>query len=103
MSRSRRRSACQATLFYLFVYLAMNLAAFAVIAARERETAHGDDIDAVAGLGAERPWLAWPLTIAMLSLAGVPATAGFIGKVFLIDALVAGATPGLRSCSSSGR
>jgi NADH-quinone oxidoreductase subunit N len=79
-----------ATIFYLVVYLLMNLAAFAVIIARERESAYGDDIDAVAGLGAERPWLAWPLTIAMLSLAGIPATAGFIGKLYLIRALVDG-------------
>ncbi len=79
-----------ATIFYLVVYLLMNIAAFAVIIARERETLHGDDIDAVAGLGSERPWLAWPLTIAMLSLAGIPATAGFIGKVYLIQALVDG-------------
>jgi NADH-quinone oxidoreductase subunit N len=80
----------KATVFYLAVYLAMNLAAFAVIVARERETAYGDDIDAVAGLGASRPWLAWPMTIAMLSLAGIPATAGFVGKIYLIDALVNG-------------
>jgi NADH-quinone oxidoreductase subunit N len=79
-----------ATIFYLVVYLLMNLAAFAVIVARERETRYGDDIDAVAGLGSERPWLAWPLTIAMLSLAGIPATAGFIGKIYLIQALVDG-------------
>ncbi len=79
-----------ATIFYLVVYLLMNLAAFAVIVARERETLYGDDIDAVAGLGSERPWLAWPLTIAMLSLAGIPATAGFIGKIYLIQALVDG-------------
>jgi NADH-quinone oxidoreductase subunit N len=84
------RLGASATIFYLVVYLLMNLAAFAVIIAREHETAHGDDIDAVAGLGAERPWLAWPLTIAMLSLAGIPATAGFIGKVYLIRALVNG-------------
>jgi NADH-quinone oxidoreductase subunit N len=79
-----------ATIFYLIVYLLMNLAAFAVIIARERETRFGDDIDAVAGLGRERPSLAWPLTIAMLSLAGIPATAGFIGKIYLIQALVDG-------------
>jgi NADH-quinone oxidoreductase subunit N len=84
------RLGASATIFYLLVYLLMNLAAFAVIIAREHETSHGDDIDAVAGLGAERPWLAWPLTIAMLSLAGIPATAGFIGKVYLIRALVNG-------------
>ena len=53
----------------------MNLAAFAVVVARERETAYGDDIRAVRGLGRERPLLAWPLTISMLALAGLPATA----------------------------
>jgi NADH-quinone oxidoreductase subunit N len=80
----------RATVFYLAVYLAMNLAAFAVIIIRERETPLGDSIDAVAGLGASRPLLAWPLTISMLGLAGFPATGGFIGKFFLIDAAVAG-------------
>src|SRR5207302_1061209 len=34
--------------------------------------------------------LAWPMTIAMLSLAGIPATAGFVGKVYLIDAAASG-------------
>jgi NADH-quinone oxidoreductase subunit N len=80
----------KATVFYLVVYLAMNLAAFAVIVARERVSAEGDDLAAFAGLGRTQPLLAWPLTIAMLALAGVPATAGFIGKVYLIDALVSG-------------
>ncbi len=79
-----------ATVFYLTVYLLMNMAAFAVIVARERETGLGDSIDAVAGLGRERPWLAWPMTISMLALAGIPATAGFIGKFYLIDAAVSG-------------
>jgi NADH-quinone oxidoreductase subunit N len=83
-----------ATVFYLAVYLLMNMASFAVIVARERETdappARGDSIEAVAGLGRERPWLAWPMTISMLALAGIPATAGFIGKIYLIDAAVAG-------------
>jgi NADH-quinone oxidoreductase subunit N len=80
----------RATVFYLVVYLAMNLAAFAVIVARERVSVDGDDLSSFAGLGRTQPGLAWPLTIAMLALAGVPATAGFIGKVFLIDALVSG-------------
>ncbi len=80
----------KATVFYLVVYLAMNLAAFAVIVARERASDYGDDLGAFAGLGRTQPLLAWPLTIAMLALAGVPATAGFIGKVYLIDALVDG-------------
>jgi NADH-quinone oxidoreductase subunit N len=84
------RLGVQATIFYLAIYLFMNMAAFAVIVARERETDLGDDIGALAGLGATRPWLAWPMTIAMLSLAGIPATAGFIGKFYLIDAAVDG-------------
>ena len=80
----------KATVFYLAVYLLMNMAAFAVVIARERETALGDHIDAVAGIGGSRPALAWPLTIAMLGLAGLPGTAGFIGKFFLIEASVEG-------------
>jgi NADH-quinone oxidoreductase subunit N len=80
----------QATVFYLAVYVFMNMAAFAVIVVRERETELGDGIDAIAGLARERPWLAWPMTISMLALAGIPATAGFIGKFYLIDAAVSG-------------
>ena len=68
----------------------MNMASFAVIVARERETGLGDSIAAVAGLGRERPLLAWPMTISMLALAGIPATAGFTGKFYLIDAAVSG-------------
>jgi NADH-quinone oxidoreductase subunit N len=79
-----------ALLFYLVVYAFMNLAAFAVIVARERETPFGDGMRSVQGLGGERPALAWPLTISMLGLAGLPATAGFIGKLYLIEALVEG-------------
>jgi NADH-quinone oxidoreductase subunit N len=80
----------QATVFYLAIYLFMNMAAFAVIVARERETPYGDDLQAVAGIGVTRPLLAWPMTLAMLSLAGLPATAGFIGKFTLIEAAADG-------------
>jgi NADH-quinone oxidoreductase subunit N len=79
-----------ALVFYLAAYAFMNLAAFAVVVARERETSYGDDVRALQGLGRERPLLAWPLTISMLGLAGLPATAGFIGKLYLIEALVEG-------------
>jgi NADH-quinone oxidoreductase subunit N len=80
----------RATVFYLAVYLFMNVAAFSVIIARERETGLGDSVSSLAGLGRERPWLAWPMTFSMLGLAGIPATAGFIGKFYLIDAAVSG-------------
>jgi NADH-quinone oxidoreductase subunit N len=79
-----------ATVLYIAIYLGMNLAAFAVIAAVEREDPRRDDISTLSGLGTRRPWLAWPMTIAMLSLAGIPGTAGFIGKFQLIHALVHG-------------
>ncbi|MDQ6607597.1 MAG: NADH-quinone oxidoreductase subunit N [Actinomycetota bacterium] len=79
----------QATVFYLLGYLAMNLAAFATIVAVEHDTGN-DELGSLAGLGSRRPWLAWPLTIAMLSLAGIPGTVGFIGKFQLIHGLVNG-------------
>jgi NADH-quinone oxidoreductase subunit N len=82
------RLGVQATIFYLAGYVLMNLAAFAVIVARERETGRGDDISSLYGLGSDRPALAWPMTIAMLSLAGFPATVGFFGKLYLIQAAV---------------
>jgi len=77
-----------ALVFYLAAYALMNLAAFAVIVVREREREFGDDIKSVEGLGRERPILAWPLTISMLALVGLPATAGFMGKLYLIEAAV---------------
>jgi NADH-quinone oxidoreductase subunit N len=84
------RLGMQATAFYLAVYLLMNVAAFAVVVARERVSERGDELESLRDLGRASPWLAWPMTIAMLSLAGFPATAGFIGKFYLIDASVAG-------------
>ena len=79
----------KATVLYLVAYTLMNLAAFAAIVGLERETG-SDELSGLAGLGARRPALAWPLTIAMLSLAGIPGTVGFIGKFQLIHALVDG-------------
>ena len=77
-----------ALIFYLAAYTLMNLGAFAVITIRERDTPYGDDIRSVEGLGRERPALATALTISMLALAGLPGTAGFIGKLYLIEATV---------------
>src|SRR5919106_355911 len=78
----------EAMVFYLAAYTLMNLAAFVAVVARERETEHGDDIRALEGIGRSRPWIAWPLTIGFLALAGLPGTSGFIGKLFLIEATV---------------
>jgi NADH-quinone oxidoreductase subunit N len=79
-----------ALVFYLVAYALGNLPAFAVIAIRERETPFGDDIRAVEGLGRERPALAAALTVSMLALAGLPGTAGFMGKLFVIEAGIEG-------------
>ncbi len=80
----------QAVAFYLAAYLVMNVAAFAVVIARARETGLGDSIQALEGIGGTKPLLAWPMTIAMLGLGGIPGTAGFVGKFFLIDSAVDG-------------
>ena len=73
---------------YLAAYALMNLAVFVAIVIRERETEQGDDISALNGIGKSKPWVAWPLTIGVLALAGLPGTSGFIGKLFLIEATV---------------
>jgi NADH-quinone oxidoreductase subunit N len=78
----------EALAFYLAVYLVMNMAAFAVVIARERVSPAGDDISSFEGLGRADPWLAFPLTVAMLGLAGFPVTAGFIGKFYLLQAAI---------------
>lgn len=75
--------------FYLAAYLAMNMAAFAAIVIHERQAGFSDSIPSLRGTGRSNPVVAWPLTIAMLALAGLPPTAGFIGKLYLFEALVA--------------
>lgn len=72
--------------FYLAAYLAMNLAAFGALIVHERMTG-SDSIASLRGAGNSHRIVAWPMTIAMLGLAGLPPTAGFLGKVFLIEAL----------------
>jgi NADH-quinone oxidoreductase subunit N len=83
------RLGVSATVLYLIAYLLMNVAAFAVVQSQETETGN-DRISGLSGLGRRNPLLAWVITIAMLGLAGIPGTVGFIGKFQLIHALVAG-------------
>ena len=78
----------QATLYYLIAYLAMTLAAFAVVIAREREVADGDEISSLAGYWRRRPMLSVVMTVAMLSLAGFPPLSGFIGKFLIFGSAV---------------
>src|SRR4029078_2442653 len=77
-----------AILFYLLAYSVTNLAAFGVIAllgARDRDH---DELRDYAGLWHTRPALAALMTVCLLSLGGLPPTAGFIGKWYIFSAAV---------------
>ncbi len=73
--------------FYLFAYTFMTVGAFAVveIVSRERGTV---DADALIGLYRRSPWLAAALSVFVLSLAGMPLTAGFVGKVYIFTTAI---------------
>jgi NADH-quinone oxidoreductase subunit N len=75
--------------FYLLAYLAMNLGAFAVIGVLELH-AGNDARDIISGLARRAPWLAAVLTLALLSLAGIPPLAGFSGKWLLLTQAIDG-------------
>lgn len=73
--------------FYLMAYLFMTLGAFAIIQFMT-EKWHNEDIYALAGLAKRAPYLAISMGIFILSLAGIPGTAGFIGKLSIFLALL---------------
>lgn len=73
--------------FYLATYLVMTLAAFFVLG-QVRIARDSDEIDAFDGLGKRSPQLAGLMTVIMASLAGLPLTAGFIGKFFVFSVAV---------------
>jgi NADH-quinone oxidoreductase subunit N len=76
----------EALLYYLVPYSAMSLGAFAIVAARERETGQTVRLEGLAGLGWERPYYGVALWIFMLGMAGFPLTGGFFGKLFVFSA-----------------
>jgi len=78
--------ALRAIAFYLVVYFATTLGAFAVIAELSGPEEDADDLDSYRGLAARRPWLAAALTAMLLSLGGLPLTAGFVGKFVILRA-----------------
>jgi len=77
-----------AIVIYLIVYAFMNLGAFAVIIAMRREDIIGDEIDDLSGLMSRAPGHALLMLIFLLSLAGIPPLAGFIGKYFIFLSLI---------------
>jgi NADH-quinone oxidoreductase subunit N len=76
-----------ALLYYGFAYAAMNLAAFAVVLAVQRERG-SVDLDAFRGLGRAHPWWTAGLIVSFLSLLGLPPLAGFVGKLELFTAAI---------------
>jgi NADH-quinone oxidoreductase subunit N len=79
-------------LVYLISYTLMNLGAFmALTALASRSQMKGDqglNLHDLAGLGKRHPWLAFAMAVFMFSMAGIPGTAGFIGKYFLFYSAV---------------
>jgi NADH-quinone oxidoreductase subunit N len=80
------RRGVSAALFYVLAYSLMNLGAFAIVTMLGRGEDKLVNLADFAGLGAKRPGLAALLSVFLLSLAGVPGTAGFAGKFFIFRA-----------------
>jgi NADH-quinone oxidoreductase subunit N len=76
-----------AIVFYLAAYLLMTLLAFLVMTI-VAQASGGDDLADFNGLNQRAPHLAFAMLIAMLSLAGIPLTAGFLGKLFIFECAV---------------
>ena len=76
-----------ALVYYGLAYAAMNLAAFAVVVAVQRERG-SIDLDAFRGLGRTHPWWTAVLILSFLSLLGLPPLAGFVGKLELFTAAI---------------
>ena len=82
-------------LYYLAAYAAMTFGAFGVITLLARSNGDGDAISGLRGLGYQQPVLGLMMTIFMLSLAGIPLTAGFMGKLFIFVAAIQSGYAGL--------
>jgi NADH-quinone oxidoreductase subunit N len=85
----------QAILFYLLAYAVTNLAAFGVIALLGARDRGNDDLSDYAGLWHTHPRLAALMTVSLLSLGGLPPTAGFIAKYYIFIAAVSAGYYGL--------
>ncbi len=82
------REGVASILFYLMVYLFMNVGAFAVVLSMEGSGRDGNSIYRYKGLAKRSPLLAAAMSLFMLSLAGFPPTAGFFGKLYVFVAAV---------------
>jgi NADH-quinone oxidoreductase subunit N len=78
--------ALTAVAFYLCAYFATTLAAFGVVSVLSGSGREAEELDDYVGLARRRPMVAAVFVVAILSLAGMPLTAGFIGKFYLLAA-----------------
>ena len=75
--------ASEAVIFYLVAYFITTIGAFGVVSVLSTPQTEAGDIAIYRGLFWRRPWLAGTFTLMLLSLAGIPLTAGFIGKFYI--------------------
>jgi NADH-quinone oxidoreductase subunit N len=78
--------AINAAAFYLAAYFVTTLGAFGVVTVLSDKDRDADSMDDYKGLAWRRPWLAGVFTAMLLSLAGIPLTAGFVGKFYVVAA-----------------
>jgi len=77
-----------AILFYLMAYAFMNIGAFSILMLMAKKNNFHEDLDSFAGIGFKYPLTAVAMSIFMFSMAGIPPTAGFIGKFYIFSAAV---------------
>ena len=85
---AQRNTALTAVVFYLLTYAVMNIGAFAVVQLIARSGDRRTSIEDYRGIGFESPVLAFSLSLFMLSLFGMPLTAGFMGKILVFGAAI---------------
>src|SRR3989454_8353403 len=83
-----RNEAYGAALFYIIVYTVMSVGAFGMLLLLSRAGFDCENLDDMRGLNRRSPWLAFLMMVLMLSLAGVPPTAGFYAKLAVLSAAV---------------
>jgi NADH-quinone oxidoreductase subunit N len=82
----QRSAALTSVAFYLLTYAVMNMGAFAIVTLIARRGDRQNNVDDYNGIGFSSPVLAFSLSIFLLSLLGMPLTAGFMGKVVVFSA-----------------
>lgn len=85
ISIGQNEIAASSTLFYLIAYLLSAVVSFSVVSIVSTEQKLKLSLDNFNGLAKKRPFLSASLTIALLSLAGIPSTIGFIGKFYIFS------------------